>query len=145
MRREKERQLQAQEGSTGLPWPLLLLFSIFTAIAAVGSIFEYIDRNAIFGVVGPDSQLWAPILLFFAVTGFPTAGAFAPAIVNDTSVWCYRMSGYIAGMWDSARVGAREGGEVTAVAKPGHQPGPLLTVPLTHMTSFLLHNLIPPQ
>lgn len=74
VRREKERQLQAQEGSTGLSWPLLLLFSIFTAIAAVGSIFEYIDRNAIFGVIEPDSPLWAPILLFFAVTGFPTAG-----------------------------------------------------------------------
>ncbi|EFJ49553.1 hypothetical protein VOLCADRAFT_104324 [Volvox carteri f. nagariensis] len=74
IRREKERELQAQQGSSGLPWPLYLLFSIFTAIAAVGSIFEFVDRNPVFGVLPPDNPLWAPILLFFAVTGFPTAG-----------------------------------------------------------------------
>ncbi|GIL79901.1 hypothetical protein Vretimale_12522 [Volvox reticuliferus] len=74
IRREKERELQAQQGTSGLPWPLYLLFSIFTAIAAVGSIFEFVDRNPVFGVLPPDNPLWAPILLFFAVTGFPTAG-----------------------------------------------------------------------
>ncbi|GLC40568.1 hypothetical protein PLESTB_000044000 [Pleodorina starrii] len=74
IRREKERELQAQQGASGLPWGLYLLFSIFTAIAAVGSIFEFVDRNAIFGVLPPENPLWAPILLFFAVTGFPTAG-----------------------------------------------------------------------
>ena len=41
----------------------------------MGSIFEYANRNPIFGVVKPDSFLWAPILLFFAITGFPSAGA----------------------------------------------------------------------
>ena len=40
----------------------------------VGSIFEYANRNPLFGVVKPDSFLWAPILLFFAITGFPSAG-----------------------------------------------------------------------
>ena len=40
----------------------------------VGSIFEFANKNAIFGVVKPDSFLWAPILLFFAITGFPSAG-----------------------------------------------------------------------
>lgn len=74
VRREKERELQAKDGVSGLPWGLCLLFSVFTAIAAVGSIFEFVDRNAIFGVIQPDSPLWAPILLFFGVTGFPTAG-----------------------------------------------------------------------
>lgn len=48
------------------------------AALQVGSIFEYANKNAIFGVVKPDSFLWAPILLFFAVTGFPSAGASEP-------------------------------------------------------------------
>lgn len=45
------------------------------AILQVGSIFEYAARNPLFGVVKPDNFLWAPILLFFAITGFPSAGA----------------------------------------------------------------------
>lgn len=44
------------------------------AIAAVGSIFEFANKNPIFGVVGPDSMFYTPILGFFAVTGLPTAG-----------------------------------------------------------------------
>ncbi|GFR47882.1 hypothetical protein Agub_g9692, partial [Astrephomene gubernaculifera] len=74
VRREKERELQSKLGPTGLPWPLYLLFSIFTAIAAVGSIFEFTDRNPLFGVLPPENPLWAPILLFLAATGLPTAG-----------------------------------------------------------------------
>lgn len=66
--------MQAKEGNKDLPWALYLLFSSFVAIAAVGSIFEYVDKNAIFGVIGPDSPVWAPILLGMAVTGWPTAG-----------------------------------------------------------------------
>jgi hypothetical protein len=41
----------------------------------VGSVFEYFDKNAIFGVVQPDSPLWLPIIGLFAITGLPTAGA----------------------------------------------------------------------
>jgi hypothetical protein len=37
-------------------------------------VFEYFDKNAIFGVIPPDSPLWAPILGLFAFTGLPTAG-----------------------------------------------------------------------
>lgn len=66
--------MQAQGGPKDLPWGLYLLFSCFVAIAAVGSIFEYVDKNPIFGVVPPDSPVWAPILLTMAVTGWPTAG-----------------------------------------------------------------------
>ena len=44
----------------------------------VGSIFEIANQNAIFGVLPPSNPLWLPILGFFAVTGFPTAGM--PAI-----------------------------------------------------------------
>lgn len=45
-----------------------------SCLLQVGSIFEYLDGNAIFGVVAPDSPLWAPILGFFAFTGIPMAG-----------------------------------------------------------------------
>ena len=45
----------------------------------MGSIFEFANKNAIFGVVKPDNFLWAPILLFFAVTGFPSAGTLQHA------------------------------------------------------------------
>jgi hypothetical protein len=34
-----------------LPWGACLLLSVIVAIAATGSIFEYVDRNPIFGVV----------------------------------------------------------------------------------------------
>jgi hypothetical protein len=40
----------------------------------VGSIFELINQNPIFGVVPPDSPIYLPILGTFAVTGFPTTG-----------------------------------------------------------------------
>ena len=40
----------------------------------IGSIFEWTNKNAIFGQLGPDSPLYTPILGFFAVTGLPTAG-----------------------------------------------------------------------
>lgn len=40
----------------------------------VGSIFEFANKNAIFGAVPPSSPLYAPILLTFAVTGIPSAG-----------------------------------------------------------------------
>jgi hypothetical protein len=69
--------MQAKEGAGGLPWALYLLFSVFTAIAATGSIFEFNEKNPLFGVLPPDNPLWAPILLFFAVTGFPMSGGLA--------------------------------------------------------------------
>jgi vacuolar iron transporter family protein len=54
----------------------------------VGSIYEYIDKNPIFGIVTPDSPLYAPILGIFAFTGLPTSGyLFFKAIrqANETS------------------------------------------------------------
>ncbi|EMS67200.1 hypothetical protein TRIUR3_23958 [Triticum urartu] len=35
---------------------------------------KYTNGRAVFGVVGTDSPLYAPILGFFAVTGIPTSG-----------------------------------------------------------------------
>ncbi|GBG73509.1 hypothetical protein CBR_g16852 [Chara braunii] len=57
-----------------VPFWAWLLASSLVAIAAVGSIFEYFNKNPVFGVVPPDSPFYAPILGFFVLTGFPTAG-----------------------------------------------------------------------
>lgn len=76
VRAERERDAAAASGSDkSLPWPLYLVFSFLVATAAVGSIFEYANKNAVFGVLQPDSPLWAPVLGLFAFTGLPTAAA----------------------------------------------------------------------
>lgn len=98
VRREKERELAAASGKKGLPWPLYLVFSCLVAIASVGSIFEYLDRNAVFGVIQPDSPLWAPVLGLFAITGLPTAGfLFFKGVqaANEAAEMQDRIDGYI--------------------------------------------------
>ena len=40
----------------------------------VGSIYEYFNKNAIFGLVQPGNPAYAPILGFFAITGLPLSG-----------------------------------------------------------------------
>ena len=100
-RREELQKLQAADGQE-LPFGVYLIGSALVSIAAVstthvnqaepllmnpccssihciaylqvGSIFEWINKNPIFGVLPPSSALYTPILGFFAVTGFPTAG-----------------------------------------------------------------------
>ncbi len=72
VKREKQRELDSQ--NKDLPFGVYLLFSCFVTIAAVGSCFEFANQNPIFGVVGPDSPLYAPVLGLFAVTGIPMAG-----------------------------------------------------------------------
>lgn len=75
VRREKIKEAQANDpASGGLSFGVYLLFSAIVAIAAVGSIFELSNQNAIFGVLPPDSPLYTPILGTFAVTGLPTSG-----------------------------------------------------------------------
>jgi hypothetical protein len=69
----REREKTAAEATGELPFGLYLLFSSFVAIAAIGSIFEFFNKNAIAGVIQPDNPLWAPILLVFGLTGLPTA------------------------------------------------------------------------
>jgi hypothetical protein len=64
----------------------------------VGSIFEYLDRNAVFGVIQPDSPLWAPVLGLFAITGLPTAGfLFFKGVqaANEAAEMQDRIDGYI--------------------------------------------------
>eukprot|EP00270_Netrium_digitus_P020762 TRINITY_DN8620_c0_g1_i2.p1 TRINITY_DN8620_c0_g1~~TRINITY_DN8620_c0_g1_i2.p1 ORF type:complete len:227 (+),score=36.62 TRINITY_DN8620_c0_g1_i2:97-681(+) len=55
-----------------IPFWAFLISSTLVGIATVGSIFEFFNHNPIFGVVPPESPLWAPILGFFALTGFPS-------------------------------------------------------------------------
>lgn len=85
------------DSSGDLPFPVYLIGSCLVAIAAVGSIFEYFNQNPIFGVVQPDSPLWAPILGVFAITGFPSAGFLfykAISLANKASEEADRADGF---------------------------------------------------
>lgn len=57
--------------------------------------FEFANKNAIFGVVQPDNFLWAPILGLFALTGIPTSGGvlvltecISSVVLNAWALWC---------------------------------------------------------
>lgn len=56
----------------------------------VGSIFEFANRNAIFGALPPSSPFYAPILLTFALTGLPSAGACAYGACRPALLGCSR-------------------------------------------------------
>lgn len=73
VRRERERELLKKEPGD-LPFGVYLLSSAIVAIAAVGSIFEYANKNPVFNIIYPDSPLYVPILAVFALTGLPSSG-----------------------------------------------------------------------
>ncbi|OAY74843.1 hypothetical protein ACMD2_07019 [Ananas comosus] len=56
-----------------IPYFAYLLASAVTAIAAIGSIFEYANQKPVFGVLNSDSVFYAPLLGFFVFTGIPTS------------------------------------------------------------------------
>ncbi|XP_061982783.1 uncharacterized protein LOC133702503 [Populus nigra] len=56
-----------------VPFFVYLLASAITAIAAIGSIFEYVNQRPVLRIVNTDSILYAPLLGFFAFTGIPTS------------------------------------------------------------------------
>ncbi|KAL5985044.1 hypothetical protein ACLOJK_038881 [Asimina triloba] len=56
-----------------VPFYVYLLASTMTAIAAIGSVFEYVNQRPVFGVVNSDSVFYAPLLGFFVITGLPTS------------------------------------------------------------------------
>ncbi|KAL1566698.1 hypothetical protein AAHA92_02273 [Salvia divinorum] len=66
---------EAQKDSSGVevPFYAYLIASSITAIAAIGSIFEYVNERPVFGVLSSDSVLYAPVLGFFVFTGIPTS------------------------------------------------------------------------
>ncbi|KAH6837640.1 transmembrane protein [Perilla frutescens var. hirtella] len=66
---------EAQKETSGfeVPFYVYLLASAVTAIAAVGSIFEYANQRPVFGVLSSDSVFYVPVLGFFAFTGIPSS------------------------------------------------------------------------
>ncbi|XP_062073529.1 uncharacterized protein LOC133777803 [Humulus lupulus] len=68
-----EGQKAVSENGFEAPFFVYLLASAVTAIAAIGSVFEYVNQKPVFGIVNPDSIFYAPLLGFFAFTGIPTS------------------------------------------------------------------------
>ncbi|KAJ9146822.1 hypothetical protein P3X46_029046 [Hevea brasiliensis] len=56
-----------------IPFFVYLLASAITAIAAIGSVFEYVNQKPAFGILNSDNIFYAPLLGFFAFTGIPTS------------------------------------------------------------------------
>ncbi|XP_022926368.1 uncharacterized protein LOC111433537 [Cucurbita moschata] len=71
--REEGKETGSQLGFQ-VPFYVYLLASSITAIAAIGSVFEYVNQKPVFGIINSDSIFYAPLLGFFAFTGIPTAG-----------------------------------------------------------------------
>ncbi|XP_073291121.1 uncharacterized protein [Primulina huaijiensis] len=66
---------ETQKDSTGfeLPFYVYLLSSALAAIAAIGSIFEYVNESPVFGILNSDSVFYAPLLGIFVFVGIPTS------------------------------------------------------------------------
>lgn len=60
---------------------ILYMFQIFFQISfilvQIGSIFEYANKNPVFGVVKSDSIFYAPLLGFFVFSGIPTSVCYS--------------------------------------------------------------------
>lgn len=69
-----EANNNASQQAFVIPFYVYLLASAITAIAAIGSIFEYVNQRPVFGVLSSDSIFYAPLLGFFAFTGIPFSG-----------------------------------------------------------------------
>ncbi|PIN08315.1 hypothetical protein CDL12_19108 [Handroanthus impetiginosus] len=67
------QEAQTESSSFEVPFYVYLLASAVTAIAAVGSIFEYVNQRPVFGVLNSDSVFYAPLLGFFTFTGIPSS------------------------------------------------------------------------
>ncbi|XP_009766193.1 uncharacterized protein LOC107822718 [Nicotiana tabacum] len=68
-----KNESQKDSSTFQVPFIVYLLASAVTAIAAIGSVFEYVNQKPVFGVLGSDSVFYAPVLGFFAFTGIPTS------------------------------------------------------------------------
>uniref|UniRef100_A0A7N0V9P4 Transmembrane protein n=1 Tax=Kalanchoe fedtschenkoi TaxID=63787 RepID=A0A7N0V9P4_KALFE len=71
--RDDGKQSATQE-SFDIPFYVYLIGSAITAIAAIGSVFEYLNKNPVFGVLESDNFFYTPLLGFFFFTGIPTSG-----------------------------------------------------------------------
>nr|AFK36363.1 unknown [Lotus japonicus] len=71
--RDEANNKTASSSGFEVPFYVYLLASAITAIAAVGSIFEYVNQKPVFGLLPYDSVFYAPVLGFFAFTGIPSS------------------------------------------------------------------------
>ncbi|KAL3838803.1 hypothetical protein ACJIZ3_023394 [Penstemon smallii] len=67
------QEAQKDSSNSEIPFFVYLLASAITAIAAIGSVFEYVNQKPVFGVLDSDSVFYAPVLGFFAFTGIPSS------------------------------------------------------------------------
>lgn len=63
----------SSESTFQIPFYAYLLASAIVAIAAIGSVFEYVNQKPVFGLLNSDSIFYVPVLGFFAFTGIPTS------------------------------------------------------------------------
>ena len=92
---EMEKKLSKESGE--FPWPVFLLGSLITLLAATGSVFEWTFSKPIFGVVDASSGLYKPILGWFIVTGFPLSAILWTKGIegaNKASELTDKMDGY---------------------------------------------------
>ncbi|KAL8038136.1 hypothetical protein ABFX02_11G084700 [Erythranthe guttata] len=68
-----KQETQNDSSTFQLPFVVYLLGSAVVAIAAIGSIFEYVNQKPVFGVLNSDSVFYAPLLGFFVFTGIPSS------------------------------------------------------------------------
>lgn len=69
----KGKTADPAEQAFQIPFYVYLLSSAIVAIAAVGSMFEYVNQKPVFGLLNSDSVFYAPVLGFFALSGIPTS------------------------------------------------------------------------
>lgn len=93
-----EGNVSTSQQAFEIPFYVYLLASAVTAIAAVGSIFEYVNQRPVFGVLNSDSIFYAPLLGFFAFTGIPTSAFLwfkSVQVANKESEEQDRRDGYL--------------------------------------------------
>ncbi|KAL5135075.1 hypothetical protein HKD37_03G008070 [Glycine soja] len=71
--RDEPNNNSSQQEGFEIPFYAYLFASAITAIAAIGSIFEYVNQKPVFGVLSSDSVFYAPLLGFFVFTGIPSS------------------------------------------------------------------------
>ncbi|KAJ6724224.1 hypothetical protein OIU85_022177 [Salix viminalis] len=65
----EEGKENSPEQNFEVPFFVYLLASAITAIAAIGSIFEYVNQKPVFGIVNSDSISYAPLLRILCIYG----------------------------------------------------------------------------
>ncbi|XP_065855074.1 uncharacterized protein [Euphorbia lathyris] len=71
---ESAASASSDDQTVEIPFYVYLLSSAIIAIAAIGSVFEYVNQKPVFGILNSDSIFYAPVLGFFAFTGIPLSG-----------------------------------------------------------------------